>query len=132
MIGGECERCGSPVEQRVLEQWYFRITDYAARLLGNLDDRDKMDWSASTTLAQKNWIGRSEGAELRFVVPASDASIAVYTTRPDTIFGATFMVLAPEHPLVDTLTTDAQRDAVASVSRPGRRQGSHHSSHRRP
>ncbi len=114
VIGGECERCGSPVEQRVLEQWYFRITDYAVRLLANLDDSEKMDWSASTTLAQKNWLGRSEGAELRFAVAGSDAVITVYTTRPDTIFGATFMVLAPEHPLVDVLTTDAQQGAVAA------------------
>ena len=115
VIAGACERCGTMVEQRVLEQWYFRITDYAERLLANLDDKSKMDWSESTVLAQKNWIGRSEGAEIRFAVEGSDAlSISVYTTRPDTIFGATFMVLAPEHPLVDALTTPAQREAVAA------------------
>ncbi len=113
VIAGACERCGSMVEQRVLEQWYFRITDYAERLLTNLDDPDKMDWSPSTVLAQKNWLGRSEGAEISFDVPSSDASVRVYTTRPDTIFGATFMVLAPEHPMVDELTNAAQRDAVA-------------------
>src|SRR5690606_20050559 len=79
VIAGACERCGTPVEQRVLEQWYFRITDYAERLLANLDDRDKMDWSESTVLAQRNWIGRSEGALVRFAL-ASGASIEVYTT----------------------------------------------------
>ncbi len=112
VIAGACERCGSVVEQRVLEQWYFRITDYAGRLLENLDDPAAMDWSPSTVLAQKNWIGRSQGAEIRFAVEGHDATIAVYTTRPDTLFGATFMVLAPEHPLVAQITTDAQRDAV--------------------
>ncbi len=117
VIAGACERCGSMVEQRVLEQWYFRITDYAERLLANLDDPDKMDWSPSTVLAQKNWLGRSEGAELAFDVPSSDASVRVYTTRPDTIFGATFMVLAPEHPMVDALTSAEQREAVAAYRR---------------
>lgn len=111
VIAGACERCGTAVEQRVLEQWYFRITDYVERLLGNLDDKSKMDWSESTVLAQRNWIGRSEGAELRFALSTGDV-ITVYTTRPDTIFGATFMVLAPEHPLVDAITTPAQRAAV--------------------
>jgi leucyl-tRNA synthetase len=112
VIAGACERCGAMVEQRVLEQWYFRITEYAERLLANLDDRAKMDWSETTVLAQKNWLGRSEGAELTFEIPERTERVAVYTTRPDTIFGATFMVLAPEHPLVDLLTTAEQRDAV--------------------
>ncbi|HEX5817812.1 MAG TPA: leucine--tRNA ligase [Gemmatimonadales bacterium] len=108
--GGLCERCGSVVEQRFLEQWFFRITDYAGRLLDNLDDTSKMDWSATTSTAQRNWIGRSEGAELDFAV--DKGTLSVYTTRPDTIFGATFMVLAPEHPMVPGLTTDPQRDEV--------------------
>jgi len=121
VINGHCERCGTAVEQRVLEQWFFRITEYADRLLADLDDKAKMDWSDSTTTAQRNWLGRSEGAELDFplavAVPQSDGDadepvIRVYTTRPDTVFGATFMVLAPEHPLVDTLTTGAQRKLV--------------------
>src|SRR5690606_4894422 len=112
VIAGECERCGTAVVQRVLEQWYFRITDYAGRLLANLDDRSKMDWSESTVLAQKNWIGRSEGAELKFKVAGHDADLTVYTTRPDTVFGVTFMVLAPEHPLVTQITTDSERDKV--------------------
>ncbi len=108
--GGVCERCKSPVEQRALEQWFFRITDYAERLLANLDDSTKMDWSDTTTTAQRNWIGRSEGAEVIFRVENHD--VPVFTTRPDTLFGATFLVLAPEHPLVDVIATDAQRDAV--------------------
>jgi leucyl-tRNA synthetase len=110
VIDGACERCGTQVEQRLLEQWFFRITDYADRLLANLDDPDKMDWSASTTTAQRNWIGRSEGAEIEFATDAGP--IRVFTTRPDTLFGATFMVLAPEHPLVEALTTPAARSAV--------------------
>ncbi|MEK6598529.1 MAG: leucine--tRNA ligase, partial [Gemmatimonadota bacterium] len=114
VIAGECERHpGVQVEQRLLEQWFFRITEYAERLLGNLDDRTRMDWSASTVAAQRNWIGRSEGAEIAFATDAG-APIRVYTTRPDTLFGATFMVLAPEHPLVDRLTVEAQRAAVES------------------
>ncbi|MEK7379820.1 MAG: class I tRNA ligase family protein, partial [Gemmatimonadota bacterium] len=114
VIAGECERHpGVQVEQRLLEQWFFRITEYAERLLGNLDNRTKMDWSASTVAAQRNWIGRSEGAEIAFATDAGEP-IRVYTTRPDTLFGATFMVLAPEHPLVDRLTTAARREAVES------------------
>jgi leucyl-tRNA synthetase len=113
VIAGACERCGTMVEQRVLEQWYFRITDYAGRLLENLDDKSKMDWSASTTTAQKNWIGKSDGAEVRFDVVGHDGpTIPVYTTRPDTLYGATFLVLAPEHPLVDQLTSASARVQV--------------------
>jgi leucyl-tRNA synthetase len=112
VINGECERHpGVRVEQRSLEQWFFRITEYAERLLRNLDDPAKMDWSHSTTTAQRNWIGRSEGAEIDFPVEGGEA-IRVFTTRPDTIFGATFMVLAPEHPLVDRLTSPGQRAEV--------------------
>jgi leucyl-tRNA synthetase len=108
--GGACERCGTPVEQRLLEQWFFRTTEYAGRLLDNLDDKSTMDWSESTTIAQRNWIGRSEGAEIEFASAAGP--IRVFTTRPDTIFGGTFLVLAPEHPLVERLTTPARRSAV--------------------
>ncbi|HET7620510.1 MAG TPA: leucine--tRNA ligase [Gemmatimonadaceae bacterium] len=107
VVNGACERCGTPVEQRFLEQWFFRITDYAQRLL---DDLDWIDWSETTKTAQRNWIGRSEGAEVRFRV--GDEEIAVFTTRPDTIFGATYLVLAPEHPLVSTITTRSQRGTV--------------------
>jgi leucyl-tRNA synthetase len=112
--GGVCERCGTAVEQRHIAQWFFKITQYAQRLLDNLA---QIDWSDSTRKAQGNWIGRSEGAELRFPILEEDGSesgahIDVFTTRPDTIFGATYMVLSPEHPLVDELTTDAHRQAV--------------------
>ena len=111
VIGGRCERCDTPVEQRLLNQWFFRISEYAPRLLENLDN---LDWSESTKTAQRNWIGRSEGAEIAFPVttPGGDAEIRVFTTRPDTIFGATYMVLAPEHPLVEKLTTPDHRAAV--------------------
>jgi len=113
VLNGRCERCGAAVEQRLLEQWFFRITDYAGRLLDNLDDKSKMDWSDTTTMAQRNWIGRSEGAELTFEVDGEpDESITVFTTRPDTVFGATFLVLAPEHPLVERLTTADRKQAV--------------------
>ncbi|MBA3259411.1 MAG: leucine--tRNA ligase, partial [Gemmatimonadales bacterium] len=112
VINGRCERCGTAVEQRTLEQWFFRITEYADRLLADLDDESKMDWSDSTTTAQRNWLGRSEGAEVDFPLSGAESSIRVYTTRPDTLFGATFMVLAPEHPLVDALTAAEQRGAV--------------------
>ena len=114
VIAGHCERCGTLVEQRLLEQWFFRIADYAERLLGNLA---RIDWSETTKTAQRNWIGRSEGAELRFdVVPGHDGAasdaIAVFTTRPDTTFGATYMVLAPEHPLVERITSAAHQATV--------------------
>jgi len=114
VIAGACERCGSKVEQRFLAQWFFRISEYAERLLDNLDG---LDWSDTTRIAQRNWIGRSEGAEIRFTVsgqasedPAS--GLVVFTTRPDTIFGATYMVLAPEHPLVEQITTPDRRETV--------------------
>jgi leucyl-tRNA synthetase len=125
--GGLCERCKTPVEQRSLEQWFFRITDYCERLLNNLD---WIDWSESTKTAQRNWLGKSSGAELRFRVldPFTDAGsagvmvsqeitsgavvIPVFTTRADTIFGATYLVLAPEHPALDKITTADQRAEV--------------------
>ena len=113
VINGRCERCDTPVEQRLLDQWFFRITDYAERLLRNLDG---LDWSESTLALQRNWIGRSEGAELVFKTPAGQA-ITVFTTRPDTVFGATYLVLAPEHPLVDELTAGEQRAAVRAYLR---------------
>lgn len=108
VIAGECERCNSVVVQRLLSQWFFRITEFAERLLTNLD---AIDWSQTTKTAQRNWIGRSVGAALKFPVAGSEA-IEVFTTRPDTVFGATFMVLAPDHPLVDTVTTNGQRETV--------------------
>ncbi|WP_337172761.1 leucine--tRNA ligase [Gemmatimonas aurantiaca] len=117
--GGLCERCGTPVEQRFLEQWFFRISEYAPRLLNNLD---WLDWSPITKQAQRNWIGKSEGAELTFDVDGRDARITVFTTRADTIFGATYLVLAPEHPLVGTITTDAQRAEVTAYQERATRQ----------
>jgi leucyl-tRNA synthetase len=117
--GGACERCGTPVEQRVLEQWFFRISAYAERLLRNLD---WLDWSETTKQAQRNWIGRSEGAHVTFRLAGHDAGVTVFTTRPDTIFGATWLVLAPEHPLVGAITTDAQREAVRAYQAATQRQ----------
>jgi len=113
VVDGHCERCGAAVEQRFLEQWFFRITDYAGRLLDNLD---RLDWSESTLTAQRNWIGRSEGGEIDFALPAG-GTIRVFTTRPDTIFGATFMVLAPEHPLVRQIATAECRHDVEAYLR---------------
>jgi len=113
VINGRCERCDTPVEQRSLDQWFFKITDYAERLLRNLDT---LDWSDSTLALQRNWIGKSEGAELVFRTPAGQA-ITVFTTRPDTVFGATYLVLAPEHPLVEALTAAEQRSDVRAYQR---------------
>ena len=109
VIQGLCERCDAAVEQRELPQWFFKITDYAGRLLDNLEF---IKWSERTKKAQANWIGRSEGAEVDFAVLGSEDAIRVFTTRPDTLFGATYMVLAPEHPLVPVLTAPEQRAAV--------------------
>ncbi|MEO8226002.1 MAG: leucine--tRNA ligase [Gemmatimonadota bacterium] len=112
VISGFCERHpDTRVEQRTLDQWFFRITEYAEHLLADLGDASKMDWSDTTVTAQRNWLGRSEGAEIEFAVD-HNRTIRVFTTRPDTIHGATFMVLAPEHPLVGDLTSVAQREAV--------------------
>ena len=114
VVGGLCERCESTVEQRQLPQWFFRITDYAGQLLDNLAD---MDWSDVTKKAQSAWIGRSQGADLSFAIAdggadGKKARIRVFTTRPDTLFGATYMVLAPEHPLVDAITAADAQPAV--------------------
>jgi leucyl-tRNA synthetase len=113
VIDGRCERCDTPVEQRFLDQWFFRITQFAERLLANLEN---IDWSNSTKLLQRNWIGRSEGAELIFETPGGK-KLTVFTTRPDTVFGATYLVLAPEHPLVDELTAVEQRSKVKAYQR---------------
>ncbi|HEX2094400.1 MAG TPA: leucine--tRNA ligase [Longimicrobiaceae bacterium] len=148
VVAGACERCGTTVEIRNLSQWFFRITEYAERLLNNLAT---IDWSETTKKAQENWIGRSEGAEIVFPVVSESANlenddgsevvrqafryfltadqivsrwqeleytaIRVFTTRPDTVFGATYMVLAPEHPLVDQITTRERRKAVEAYRR---------------
>jgi leucyl-tRNA synthetase len=111
---GYCERHpGVRVHQKSLSQWFFKITDHAERLLQNLS---MLDWSDSTRNMQANWIGRSEGAELIFKTPA-DTPIPVYTTRPDTVFGATYLVLAPEHPLVEEVTANECKKAVGNYRR---------------
>lgn len=110
VVHGECERCGTTVERKKLKQWYFTITDYADRLLKDLD---QLDWPERVKQQQRNWIGRSEGAKLMFkVYGTTKHALEVFTTRPDTVFGATFMVIAPEHPLVAELTTQDQQLAV--------------------
>ncbi len=106
--GNICERCGAEVYKRDLEQWYFRITQYADELLEELDN---LDWPERVKTMQRNWIGRSEGARLQFELETGD-TLEVFTTRPDTVFGATFMVIAPEHPLVNTIVTEDRRAAV--------------------
>ena len=109
VINGRCERCDSVVVKKDLTQWFYKITDYAEELL----DFEGLDWPERVRVMQQNWIGRSEGAELEFPVEGHrDAAIRFFTTRPDTIYGATFMVLAPEHPLVPVITTPAQKDQV--------------------
>ncbi|MGE5073847.1 MAG: leucine--tRNA ligase [Anaerolineae bacterium] len=136
-----CERCGTPVIKKELEQWFFKTTKYADELL----DFSQIDWPQVVQTLQTNWIGRSEGAEVQFTIaqPASTAeapnresqddaiytagaeyqtSVTVFTTRPDTLWGATFMVFSPEHPLVDQITTDEQRDAVEAYKKQAARQ----------
>ena len=109
VIDGKSEVGGHPVVRKPMRQWMLRITVFAQRLL---DDLETIDWSDSLKEMQRNWIGRSEGAEVTFTVQESGEEIVVFTTRPDTLFGATYMVLSPEHELVDALTTEAQREAV--------------------
>ena len=106
---GACERCGTPVIQKNLYQWFFKITDYAEELLQGLDT---INWPEKTKTMQRNWIGKSEGAEVIFKVDGTDDEIKVFTTRPDTLFGVTYVVLAPEHPLVDKITKDDFRKVV--------------------
>jgi leucyl-tRNA synthetase len=117
---GRCERCGTLVVRKDMRQWLLRITRYADRLLADLDE---VDWPASTLAMQRNWIGRSEGAEVVFTTasPVAGRDIRVFTTRPDTLYGATYMVLSPEHALVDELTTSAQRAAVSAYQDAARR-----------
>ena len=106
---GKCDRCGHQVEKKNIRQWVLRITDYAQRLL---DDLDMLDWPESVKMMQRNWIGRSEGASVLFKVKGLEESLEVFTTRCDTLFGATYMVVSPEHPLVAKLTSAEQKAAV--------------------
>ena len=110
VIGGECERCGTSVTKKNLKQWMLKITEYADRLL---EDLDQLDWPEKVKKMQADWIGKSYGAEVDFGIRGRDEKIKVYTTRPDTLYGATFMVLAPEHSLAAALATKNQKDAVA-------------------
>lgn len=107
--GGKCWRCGNPVVKKNLKQWFFKITEYADEML---EATDALDWTEMVRTMQKNWIGKSQGAEIDFRVDGGDATITVFTTRPDTIFGATLLVLAPEHPLARSLVDDNTREAV--------------------
>ena len=115
---GICERCKTDVEKKELEQWFFKITDYAERLLDDLDTLP--GWPEKVKIMQEHWIGRSEGAEIKFTIDGHDDEFSVFTTRPDTVFGVTYMVLAPEHPLVEKLIegkeqADQVRDFVNKV-----------------
>lgn len=114
IVDGKSEVGGFPVERRPMRQWMLRITDYAQRLI---DELDGVNWSESIKLLQRNWIGRSEGASVTFAIANSEYSVEVFTTRPDTLFGATYVVLAPEHALVETITTPEQAAAVAAYKR---------------
>ncbi|MGO1527544.1 MAG: leucine--tRNA ligase [Senegalia sp. (in: firmicutes)] len=116
VVNGNCERCDSEVGKKELDQWYFKITEYADRLL---EDMDKLDgWPEKVKSMQKNWIGKSEGAEINFKIKDFDNELNVFTTRPDTIYGVTYMVLAPEHPLVNKLVKDSQyEDTIRDFKR---------------
>ncbi len=117
--GGKCWRCGTPVEKQDMPQWFFKITAYADRLLNDLDE---LDWPEGIKQMQRNWIGRSEGVEFEMQVQGHpDLKFRVFTTRIDTVFGMTFAVLAPEHPLVDAITTSEQRDTVNAYREHARR-----------
>jgi len=106
---GKCWRCGNEVIKKSMKQWFFKITDYADELLEDIND---LDWPQKIKTAQTNWIGKSQGAEIDFKIEGRDELLIVFTTRPDTIFGATFMVIAPEHPLARELSNDETREAV--------------------
>lgn len=110
VVDGACERCGNQVTQKKMRQWFFKITKYADELLTEVD---KLDWPEKIKQAQRNWIGRSTGSRLTFKVADRDESIEVFTTRADTLYGCSYLVLAPEHPLVESLTTAEQKTAVA-------------------
>jgi leucyl-tRNA synthetase len=114
VVDGKSERGGHPVERRPMKQWMLKITDYAERLLNDLD---KIDWPERTKEGQRNWIGKSEGARVFFKTEGTEDTIEVFTTRPDTLFGATFVVLAPEHPLVEKLTTAECKPSIDSYKK---------------
>ena len=111
VVNGKCERCGADVTKKNLKQWMLKITKYADRLLADLD---KLDWPEKVKKMQTDWIGKSNGAEVNFKVDGSDKEITVYTTRPDTLHGATFMVLAPEHALAKEIATEKKENVIST------------------
>ena len=113
VVDGVCERCKTPVTKKNLSQWYFKITEYADRLLAGLDNLP--GWPDKVKTMQRNWIGRSEGAEVKFEIDGSDKELIVYTTRPDTLFGVTYMVMAPEHPFVKEFTDGTEYEEAVSA-----------------
>ena len=113
-----CERCGTPVEKRDLTQWFFKITDYADELLAGLDE---LEWPERTKTLQRNWIGRSEGVEIEWPVPGVGVAVQTFTTRPDTLYGVTFLALAPEHPLLESIVTPDRRAEVEAYVSGSRR-----------
>lgn len=119
VVDGACERCGTEVTKKDLTQWFFKITNYADELLEKLDG---LDWPEKTVAMQKNWIGKSTGAEVTFKVKDSDLSFNVFTTRADTLYGVSYVVLAPENPLVDKLTTAEQKEAVENYKEEAKKQ----------
>ena len=114
VFNGKCERCGHTIERRNLRQWILKITAYAERLLQDLDG---LDWPESTLSMQRNWIGKSQGAEVTFQLDGSSETLTVFTTRPDTLFGATYMVVSPEHPILKKIVTPQQQQAVADYQK---------------
>lgn len=126
VLDGRCERDNTPVVQKELEQWLFKITDYSEKLLKGLET---IDWPETSKIAQKNWIGKSEGAEIHFLVPNSKETIPVFTTRADTLFGATYLVLAPEHSMVLKITKDEQLGQVARYIEDARKKSEHERLH---
>ena len=118
VIDGECERCTSEVTKREMDQWFFRTTAFAQKLLDNLE---WIDWAEKTKVAQKNWIGRSEGAEVTFKVDGQDLEFEIFTTRPDTLFGVTYMVFSPEHPYLDQIVTPDRKADLAEYQERARK-----------
>ncbi len=114
VFNGKCERCGHEIERKALRQWILKITDYAEKLLEGLDE---LDWPESTLTMQKNWIGKSQGANVVFKLDGHEDTLTVFTTRPDTLFGATYMVVSPEHPILSKIVTPEQQAAVAAYQK---------------
>ncbi len=114
VFNGKCERCGHEIERKALRQWILKITDYAEKLLEGLD---KLDWPESTLTMQRNWIGKSQGANVVFKLDGFDDTLTVFTTRPDTLFGATYMVVSPEHPILEKIVSAEQKAAVTAYQK---------------